>query len=117
MNPRDAWLASLANPHTTEYYSEIFDGWWDLACSNKHYLPPRSDDPFVWLRQQRFAELKSEATRTHCESVVREWCDSIKDSGAEPASVVTMRHVVSSFFHHAFLRSRGHLRLPRSGVS
>src|SRR5438128_7324081 len=36
---------------------------------------------------------------------------------SDPSSVTTYRHVVSSFFHHAFLHSRGRLLLSKGGVS
>jgi|SRR5437870_5615101 len=116
-NPRARWLASLASEHTREYYGEIFDSFFDWAISQKHYSLLPSVDPSVWLVDHRRLEIKTENTRLHCEMVVRDWCVSLKDGGLDPSSVTTYRHVVSSFFHHAFLHSRGRLHLPKGGGS
>lgn len=107
MNTRGKWLASLGSG-TARYYEEIFDNFWGWAASR--YSPSRGVEPLDWLAEHRRAELKDPKTRLHCEGLVAEWYESLKESDLDPSSRDTYLAVVRSFFNHLLPRDAGSLR-------
>jgi hypothetical protein len=105
MNARDKWLASLHSDHTRDYYREVFDFFWLFA--EQRYSPVGLDA----LADHRRAEVRrGSLDRAHCERIVSEWVDELKDTDLDASSATTYRRVVSSFFRYLLPQKRGRLR-------
>ena len=99
----ESWLKSLA-PRTQETYEKIWDEWWTWVSPKLLKLPVTEydtpDGGADGLITHRFNEIKKEApARFHCEDLVTEWYNHLKDTGdLSDLSLRAYVAVVASFF-------------------
>jgi hypothetical protein len=98
LKARDNLLAGLSE-NSARVYELVFDAFWDWACANKRYSPPRGVEPLVWLAQHRRDETKPGASNSiHCERIVDEWYRSLSSTDLAESSAVRYRAVVAALF-------------------
>jgi len=103
-NNLEAWINALGSNHTKDVYRKIWANWWGWSWA-KYASEGGVPNPTGYspndLITHRFAEVKLDPPgRFHCEDLVTEWHESLKQRGLSDGARRTYLAVIKSFFKY-----------------